>query len=35
VAGFARVSVVELARKCFIPVVSGLVVSTLVAVLIF
>ena len=28
VAGFARVPVVELARKCFIPVVSGLVVST-------
>lgn len=35
VAGFARVSALELARKCFIPVVAGLVVSTTVAVLIF
>ncbi len=34
VAGFARVPVVELARKCFIPVVSGLVVATLFAVLV-
>jgi hypothetical protein len=33
VAGFAGVSAVELARRCFIPVVSGLVVATLVAVL--
>jgi hypothetical protein len=35
VAGFARVPVVELARKCFIPVVSGLVVATLFAVIVF
>lgn len=35
VAGFARVSVLELARMCFIPVVVGLVVSTIVAVAIF
>jgi hypothetical protein len=35
VAGFARVPVVELARKCFIPVVSGLVVSTVFAVIFF
>ena len=35
VAGFARVPVVELARRCFIPVVSGLVVSTVLAVWIF
>lgn len=32
VAGFARVPVIALARRCFIPVVSGLVVGTLVAV---
>lgn len=35
VAGFARVSVIELARMCFIPVVTGLVLSTIVAVVIF
>ena len=35
VAGFARVPVVELARRCFIPVVSGLVVATVLAVWIF
>jgi hypothetical protein len=35
VAGFARVPVVELARKCFVPVVSGLVVSTIFAVIFF
>jgi hypothetical protein len=35
VAGFARVPVIELARKCFIPVVVGLVLSTVVAVAIF
>lgn len=35
VAGFARVSALELARKCFIPVVTGLIVSTLVAVIFF
>ncbi|MDI9915964.1 hypothetical protein [Rhodococcus sp. IEGM 1379] len=35
VAGFARVSVIELARKCFIPVCSGLVLMTIVSVLIF
>jgi hypothetical protein len=32
VAGFARVPVLALARTCFIPVVSGLIVGTLVAV---
>jgi hypothetical protein len=32
VAGFARVPVLELARRCFIPVVSGLVLATIVAV---
>jgi hypothetical protein len=32
VAGFARVNVLELARRCFIPVVSGLVVATVFAV---
>ena len=35
VAGFARVPVVELARRCFIPVVSGLAVATVLAVWIF
>lgn len=35
VAGFARVSVIELVRRLFIPVVSGLIVSTIVGVLIF
>lgn len=35
VAGFARVPVIELARKCFIPVVSGLIVGTIVAVVFF
>lgn len=35
VAGFARVSVIELARMCFIPVVAGLVLSTIVAVVVF
>lgn len=34
VAGFARVPVIELARRCFIPVVVGLVLSTVIAVLI-
>jgi hypothetical protein len=33
VAGFARVPVIELARRCFIPVVSGLVLATIVAVI--
>jgi hypothetical protein len=33
VAGFARVPVIELARRCFIPVVSGLVLATIAAVL--
>jgi hypothetical protein len=33
VAGFARVPVIELARRCFVPVVSGLVLATIVAVL--
>ena len=35
VAGFARVSVVDLVRACFVPVVSGLVVSTIVGVVVF
>ncbi len=35
VAGFARVSVIDLARMCFIPVVAGLVLSTIVAVAVF
>jgi hypothetical protein len=35
VAGFARVPVIDLARRCFIPVVSGLIVGTLVAVIFF
>lgn len=35
VAGFARVSVLELARKLFVPVVSGLVVMTAVSVVVF
>ncbi len=35
VAGFARVSVIELARMCFIPVVTGLVVATIAAVVMF
>ena len=34
VAGFARVPVIELARRCFVPVVSGLVLATVVAVLV-
>jgi hypothetical protein len=33
VAGFARVPVIELARRCFIPVCAGLVLATLAAVL--
>jgi hypothetical protein len=32
VAGFARVSVLELARMCFIPVVTGLLIATVFAV---
>lgn len=35
VAGFARVSVVELARQCFVPVVVGLLVSTTFAIVVF
>jgi hypothetical protein len=35
VAGFVRVPAVELARRCFIPVVAGLVVCTVFAVLVF
>ncbi|WP_409332552.1 hypothetical protein [Trujillonella humicola] len=35
VAGFCRVSAVDLARKCFVPVISGLVVATVLGVLIF
>jgi hypothetical protein len=34
VAGFARVPVIELARRCFVPVVSGLVLATIFAVLV-
>ncbi|MEV0947396.1 hypothetical protein [Rhodococcus sp. NPDC049939] len=35
IAGFARVPVLDLARKCFVPVVSGLVLATALSVLIF
>ncbi|MFK3936482.1 hypothetical protein ACI2JA_03065 [Alkalihalobacillus sp. NPDC078783] len=35
VAGFARVSVVELVRQCFIPVMVGLILATIVAILFF
>ncbi len=35
VAGFARVPAIELARKLFVPVVAGLLVSTIVGVLVF
>ena len=35
VAGFARVPVVDLARKCFLPVMTGLVLCTLFAILVF
>nr|WP_312855458.1 hypothetical protein [Litoribacterium kuwaitense] len=35
VAGFAQVHVMELVRKSFIPVITGLVISTIVALLIF
>jgi hypothetical protein len=35
VAGFVRVPAVELARRCFIPVVAGLVVCTVFAVVVF
>jgi hypothetical protein len=35
VAGFVRVPAVELARRCFVPVVTGLVVATVVAVIVF
>ena len=35
VAGFARVPAVELARRCFLPVIAGLVVCTVFAVLVF
>ncbi|MGB3482388.1 MAG: hypothetical protein WBB07_09260 [Mycobacterium sp.] len=35
VAGFARVPVLTLARKCFLPVMAGLVLSTLFAVIVF
>jgi hypothetical protein len=34
VAGFARVPVIELARRCFVPVVAGLVLCTIFAVLV-
>jgi hypothetical protein len=35
VAGFVRVPAVELARRCFLPVMAGLVVATVIAVLVF
>jgi hypothetical protein len=35
VAGFVRVPAVELARRCFLPVIAGLVVCTVFAVLVF
>jgi hypothetical protein len=35
VAGFVRVPAVELARRCFVPVITGLVIATVVAVIIF
>jgi hypothetical protein len=35
VAGVTRVPVIDLARKCFVPVVAGLVVSTLFAAIVF
>lgn len=35
VAGFARVPVLRLARKCFVPVMSGLILATTVAIVIF
>ena len=35
VAGFCRVPAVELARRCFLPVMTGLVVATVVAVVVF
>jgi hypothetical protein len=35
VAGFVRVPAVELARRCFLPVVIGLVACTIVGVVVF
>lgn len=35
VTGFTRVPVLDLARKCFIPVMAGLVLPTVFAVLVF
>ncbi|MEE6165226.1 MULTISPECIES: hypothetical protein [unclassified Mycolicibacterium] len=35
VAGFARVPVLSLARKCFLPVMTGLVLATVVAIIVF
>jgi len=35
VAGFARVPVLTLARKCFLPVMAGLILSTVFAILVF
>ncbi len=35
VAGFARIPVLTLARKCFVPVMAGLVLSTVFAILVF
>jgi hypothetical protein len=35
VAGFARVPVLDLARRCFLPVMAGLIVSTVFAIMVF
>jgi hypothetical protein len=35
VAGVTRTSAVDLARKCFVPVMAGLTLSTTIAILIF
>jgi hypothetical protein len=35
VAGFARVPVLSLARKCFLPVMAGLVLCTVFAILVY
>ena len=35
VAGFARVPVLVLARKCFLPVMAGLVLCTVFAILVY
>lgn len=35
VAGFARVPVIDLARRCFLPVMAGLIISTIFAITVF